>query len=79
MRKRRNNFLQQLEERRSKATPAEKPVSEMSEQELDAEEARLRGELRRTKEQELTEMRQEQASSSGSRFLFTRRKKRPWK
>jgi hypothetical protein len=80
MARRKNNFLEQLERRRQEAAapaPAEKPVSEMSEEELDAEEARLRGELRALKERELAEMREE--ASSGNRWAFPRRRKRPWK
>jgi hypothetical protein len=80
--KRRNNFLQQLQQRRQEAAttaPAElKPISEMTEEELDEEAERIRGELRRTKEEEVAAAREEQAS--GNRWPFPRRKtRRPWK
>jgi hypothetical protein len=81
-RRNRNTFLQQLQQRRQEAatpSPAEKPVSELTEQELDEEAERIRGELRRMKEEEVAAARQEQASSE-NRWPFPRRKtKRPWK
>jgi hypothetical protein len=77
---RRSNFLAQLKRNQQPTTPAEKPISEMSEQELDAEEARLRGELRRIREEGLEAARQEHAASSGNRRPFPKPKKRPpWK
>ena len=81
--KRRNNFLQQLQKRRQEAaTTAPKPLSEMSEAELDRELEQTKAALRNVKEQELTAAREakEQASSSGNQWAFPRRKtRRPWK
>jgi hypothetical protein len=80
-RRNRNTFLQQLERSRQEAAataPTEKPISEMSEAELDAEEARLRGALRQMKEQEVLAAQQQEAA--GNRLAFPKPKKRPpWK
>jgi hypothetical protein len=78
VRKKRNNFLEQI---RPKA-PQQKPISEMTESELDAEEARLQGELRRIRESEVAAQREAQQSAS-SKFMLAdlaRRRRRPyWK
>jgi hypothetical protein len=77
MRKRKSNFLEQLRNKQQPTVP-EKPISEMTEQELDEELERTKAALRDVKEQELAAVREEQASSG--RPLFPRRpRKRPWK
>ncbi len=67
MRKKRNNFLEQIKPK----APRRKPISEMSEQELVEEQARLQAELRDLKEQ---------GAAKPSRFIFAGKpKKRYWK
>ena len=83
--KSRNNFLEQIKRSReaaqagAEAATASKPVSEMSEAELDREAARLEAELRRSKEQAVEVGRQEVAGRGSGRPIFPRRTRRPWK
>ena len=76
MNRRSNNFLENL--KRARAAKEQKPVSEMSPEELDAEEARLRAELRRSKEQIVEATRQELQGRSRKRPLF-KRSRPSWK
>lgn len=76
MRRKRNNFLEQI---KPKASPP-KPVSQMSEAELDAEEDRLKEELRQLREQEGAAQREQREAAKPSRFIFAGKpKKRYWK
>ncbi len=83
MKKRRRNFLEQIKRaREAAATPeAKPPVAEMSEAELDAEEKRLKTEIRRLRESTVEAGRQELADArSGRAPLFPRRRRRRyWK
>ena len=80
MNRRSNNFLENLKRARAakEQKPEQKPVSEMSPEELDAEEARLRAELRRSKEQIVEATRQELQGRSRKRPLF-KRSRPSWK
>ena len=81
----RNKFLEQIKRSRdaaqagAEAATAPKPVSEMTEAELDQEAERLNRELRASKEQAVEVGRQEAAGRGSGRLIFPRRKKRPWK
>ncbi len=85
MKKKTNNYLEQLKrEQQAATTPQQKPVSEMTEAELDRAIEEAKAELRQVKERELQvhqEARQEarQGGSSRSMFVGKSRKKRPWK
>jgi hypothetical protein len=78
----RNNFLEQIKQAREAKQPArEKPISAMSEGELQAESKRLRVQLRRTQEQELRAGREEiarQRTTLGG-VLRAQPRRRPWK
>ena len=84
------NFKKAIEAKRKAAKaapPLPKPVSEMSEAELATEEARLREEIRRSRERSVEAGREAVAAESGGEggslqaFLATRRRKarRSWK
>lgn len=79
----RNNFLEQLKSKKeaAQAAPAPKPVSEMTEAELDAEEARLREEIRRHREEAVHAGREAVSDSSTGRprFLPKQRRRPPWR
>ena len=79
MRRKRSNFLEQLQRRREAggkdAPPKDKPVSEMSSEELDREVARLQAEERRLKEDAVEAGRQ---TTSRRPALFPRTR-RYWK
>ena len=81
----RNTFIEQLRAKQeaarteAEATARSKPISEMSEAELDREMERLNRELRASKEQAVEVGRQEAAGRGSGRIIFPRRKKRPWK
>lgn len=69
------NFKEQLNRKREAAKVSQdKPLSEMSEQELDAEEQRVREKLRHIKEQELTASREAAESGTRPSSLFKRRR-----
>jgi hypothetical protein len=72
-----NSFINQLRAKQasSQAPPQGKPVEQMSEEELDREEERLRVELRQLREEQVAS-----ATPARSRFVVNKRaKKRPWK
>ncbi len=78
------DFRQALEKKRQAAKKAtgrgEKPISEMSEEELASEERRLEAEIRRSRESAVEAGRQDLADARGGRaMLFPRRRKRYWK
>jgi hypothetical protein len=84
--RKRNSFIEQLRRKQQAAQPPPaKPISEMSEQELDQEEARLRTKIRNLREQGVDAGRETVEASSGTSsaladFLANRRKRRrPWK
>ena len=79
-----NRFLENLRAKQEavRAVPnptADKPISEMTSNELDQEAARLEAELRRSKEQAVEVGRQEVAGRGSGRPIFPRRTRRPWK
>jgi hypothetical protein len=81
--RKRNSFMEQLRRKQQAArTAPQKPVSEMTEAELDAEETRLQEELRRIRESEVAAQREAQQGGS-SKFMLAdlvRRRRRPyWK
>ncbi len=80
--KRRNRYGEQLKARLEAARTganrtADKPRSEMSEEELDAEEERLRQAIRESSEEMLFLQRQE--LQKPSRWTPPRKGRRPWK
>ncbi len=84
-----SNFKKVIEARRKaarNAPPPQKPISEMSEEELDRALEQKHAEVRRLKEQELVSGREAVANASGATgglnaFLASRRqaRRRPWK
>ena len=82
-----SNFKKQLDARKKKAAErraGSKPVEQMSAQELAAEEARLRQEIRHHREQAVEAGREAVAETGGNglaAFLASRRRARraPWK
>ena len=69
------NFKEQLNRKREAATVSQdKPISEMTEAELDQELERTREELRRIKEQELAASREAAESGGRPSSLFKRRR-----
>ena len=81
---RRDRFLEGLrakqEAARVAANPtADKPISEMTSNELDQEAARLEAELRRSREQAVELGRQGVAGLGSGRIIFPKRHRRPWK
>ena len=84
MNRRGNNYLERLKAKQEAARTgaertADKPISEITSNELDQEAARLEAELRRSREQAVEVGRQEVAGRGSGRIIFPRRKKRPWK
>jgi hypothetical protein len=86
MRKKNNTYIEQLRKKQaaSRQAPQPKPVSEMSAQELAAEEQRLHQQVRHHREQAVEAGREAVAETGGSSlaaFLSSRRKARraPWK
>ena len=81
----RNKFLEQIKRSReaaqagAEAAAAPKPVSEMTEAELDQEAERLNRELRASKEQAVEVGRLEAAGRGSGRIIFPKRRRRPWK
>ena len=83
---RKNNYLQQLQQRRQGTTSPEptastKAPSEMTSEELEAESRRLEAELRTAREQSVDLGRQELAARSSNLgdVLRAKSRRRPWK
>jgi hypothetical protein len=79
----RNDFLGNLKRAQEAKQPApeSKPISEMTEAEIQAEADRLRAELRRTEEEEIRLGREELARrrTTLSTVLRSKLRRRPWK
>ena len=83
----RDIYLARFQQRREEAVrteaqrTAEKPISQMSEAELEQEAERVRAEIRRTQEMMIEAGRQElhKPGPSQARRPFPRRTRRPWK
>ena len=76
-----SNFLEQIRRKQeaAKAGPQSKPISEMSEAELDREATRLQGEVRRLRENEIAAQREVVESGGRSRFLPNKRRRPTWR